>query len=191
MEKQDAQINQFSKAVDRFAEVLAMEKTLVVRDSAIQRFEFTFDLAWKTLQAVLEEKFGVRANAPKTAARLAHENGLIADLSLWLSMIDDRNLTTHSYNEEIAEKIYAHLRHYADLRHQGLERAVAQVEAVYRNAPRSHIVKPRDEIDERRLPCAAGPDKSRDIPHAHFQIYIFQYFFILVFEMDALESHAL
>ena len=115
MSKSSLRLTQLVSALTRFEEVLAQPKNSFMRDSAIQRFEFTADLAWKVLQGVLEEKFGVRANAPKTAARLAHENGLVADLPLWLSMIDDRNLASHSYDEEIAEKIYAQLPRYAAL----------------------------------------------------------------------------
>jgi|SRR3989344_2287079 len=115
MSKPALRISQLTSALARLEEVLAQPKNSFMRDSAIQRFEFTADLAWKVLQSVLEEKFGIRANAPKTAARLAHENGLIADLPSWLSMIDDRNLTSHSYDEDIAEKIYAQLPRYAAL----------------------------------------------------------------------------
>ncbi len=103
---------QLEKALSRLDDALAQEKTEFMRDSAIQRFEFTADLAWKSLQAVLEEKFGLRANAPKTAIRLAHENGILEDVSAWLALIDDRNMTSHSYDEEIAEAIYAHLPQY-------------------------------------------------------------------------------
>ena len=115
MSKSSLRTTQLTNALSRLDEVLEQPKNSFMRDSAIQRFEFTADLAWKVLQGVLEEKFGVKANAPKTAARLAHENGLVSDLPAWLSMIDDRNLTSHSYDEEIAAKIYAQLPSYADL----------------------------------------------------------------------------
>lgn len=115
MSNASLRISQLTSALARFDEVLAQPKNSFMRDSAIQRFEFTADLAWKVLQSVLEERFGLKANAPKTAARLAHENGLIADLPSWLAMIDDRNLTSHSYDEEIAEKIYEQLPRYASL----------------------------------------------------------------------------
>lgn len=115
MSKYSLRLAQLVNAFTRFEEVLAQPKNSFMRDSAIQRFEFTADLAWKVLQCVLEEQFGIRANAPKTAMRLAHENGLIADLPSWLAMTDDRNLSSHSYDEEVAEMIYTKLPQYAIL----------------------------------------------------------------------------
>jgi len=52
-------IEKLTKAIERLEEVLKLEKNAVVRDSAIQRFEFTFDLAWKTLKLYLEEVEGL------------------------------------------------------------------------------------------------------------------------------------
>lgn len=118
-------ITQLTAALARLDEVLAQPKNAFMRDSAIQRFEFTSDLAWKALQGVLAERFGLIANSPKTAARMAHENGLVSDLPLWLAMVDDRNLTSHSYDEEIAEKIYAQLPRYADMVRQLLRMITA------------------------------------------------------------------
>ncbi len=46
---------QFERAVDRISDALAQERNDYIRDAAIQRFEFTFELAWKTLKAFLEE----------------------------------------------------------------------------------------------------------------------------------------
>ena len=108
-------ITQRTAALGRLDEALARPKDSFIRDSAIQRFEFTADVAWKVLQSVLEEKFGIRANSPKTAVRLAGENGLVADVPAWLALIDDRNLTSHSYDEAIADQIYNALPHYAAL----------------------------------------------------------------------------
>ncbi len=108
-------IAQLVAALGRLDEALAQPKDSFMRDSAIQRFEFTADVAWKALQSVLEEKFGIRANSPKTAVRLAGENGLVADVPAWLALIDDRNLTSHSYDEAIADQIYAALPRHAVL----------------------------------------------------------------------------
>lgn len=115
MSKPSLRIEQLAAALTRFKEALAQPKNSFMRDSAIQRFEFTADLSWKALQSVLQERFGIQANSPKTALRFAHENGLVTNLSAWLAMADDRNLTSHSYDEEVAEQIYAHLPRYAEL----------------------------------------------------------------------------
>lgn len=114
MTKSATRKEQFAKAVQRLDAVLSEPKNEYIRDSAIQRFEFVTDLAWKTLQAVLEEQFGLEANAPKTALRMAHENGLVEDIETWLMMVDDRNLTSHTYDEELAERMYERLPGYRD-----------------------------------------------------------------------------
>lgn len=87
------------------------------RDAAIQRFEYTFEAFWKALQAFLREREGLEAASPKRAFRLAHEVGLMGEeeARLSLSMADDRNLTMHTYNEALAQAIFARLGAYARL----------------------------------------------------------------------------
>lgn len=109
MNKFTAQLEQFSKAIERLGEVLRLEKNDIVRDSAIQRFEFTFDLAWKTMKTYLSEQKGVACASPKDCIREAYAQGLIPYDDVWLAMTDTRNQTVHTYNEALAEKIYAQL----------------------------------------------------------------------------------
>jgi len=100
---------QFLLAFQRFAEAIDQPKNSFMRDSAIQRFEFCIDLAWKSLQQILYSEHGIRVNSPKETIRIAYENQLIHEPEKWLSMIDDRNLTSHTYDEELAEQIYVRL----------------------------------------------------------------------------------
>lgn len=119
MNKFTAQLQQFEQAIGRLNEALQLEKNDIVRDSAIQRFEFTFDLAWKTVKTYLSEQKGVICASPKDCIRAAYAQGLIAYDDAWLAMTDMRNETVHTYNEAIAEKIYAQLpetlRRYREL----------------------------------------------------------------------------
>jgi len=71
MTKQEAQLAQFKKALSRLNEALAAPKSDIVRDSAIQRFEFTIDMAWKLVKTCLEEKYGIVCQAPKECFREA------------------------------------------------------------------------------------------------------------------------
>ena len=89
----------------------------VQRDAAIQRFEFCFEATWKAAQRFLSIREGIDAGSPKAAIRAAHETGLLAeqDARLALVMADDRNLTVHTYNEELAKRIFADLGRYAPL----------------------------------------------------------------------------
>ena len=86
-----------------------MEKNAVVRDSAIQRFEFTLDLAWKTVKAYLEEQKGIVCRSPKECLRQAFRQDLIEYDDFWLAMVDLRNETAHIYKEETAEAVYQKL----------------------------------------------------------------------------------
>lgn len=101
-------------AFKRFQDVMLQAKNEYIRDSAIQRFEFTFELVWKTMKAYLEEK-GVRVYSPRDAIKGVFQVGLIEDDSKWLEMIETRNLTSHVYKEEMAEKVYAALADYIPL----------------------------------------------------------------------------
>ncbi|MCR1898468.1 nucleotidyltransferase substrate binding protein [Irregularibacter muris] len=77
----------------------------LLRDGIIQRFEFTFEIAWKTLKAIFEDEGLIGLNSPKTVLREAFSAGIIRNEELWLSMLRDRNSTTHIYSEEMAKKI--------------------------------------------------------------------------------------
>ena len=105
---------QLHDALIKFKDVMQKEKDEYIRDSAIQRFEFTFELCWKTLKAYLGEK-GVRIYSPKDAIKEAFQIGLIDEDPKWLAMIETRNLTSHVYNEAMAEKVYEALADYIPL----------------------------------------------------------------------------
>ena len=109
MSKLESLISDFSKAVERLAEVLRQEKNEFVRDSAIKRFEIVFDLAWKTTKPYLEEKCNVICNSPRTCFREAFHQGLIEYENFWLEITSERNYTAHIYKEQLAEKIYSGL----------------------------------------------------------------------------------
>lgn len=109
MSKLEAITTQFESAINRLAEVLAMQKTSVTRDSAIQRFEFSLDLAWKAVKTFLEERKGMVCASPKECFREAYKQGLIDYDETWLKLVDMRNETTHTYKEELAETIYSQL----------------------------------------------------------------------------------
>jgi len=71
----------------------------------IQAFEFTHELAWNVLKDFLEEQ-GVRGlYGSKDSSREAFKRGLIENGDTWMGMIQSRNLTSHTYNRNIAQKI--------------------------------------------------------------------------------------
>lgn len=105
------------RALKTLHQILGEEKTAVNRDAAIQRFEYTTEIVWKYLQLFLKQKEGIECYSPKTCLREAGTVGLLneEDTASALQMIDDRNMTSHTYHEEVAEKIYAKLPAYAKL----------------------------------------------------------------------------
>ncbi|MCX6132092.1 MAG: HI0074 family nucleotidyltransferase substrate-binding subunit, partial [Proteobacteria bacterium] len=74
----------------------------VVRDATILRFEFCVELAWKSAKKIL----GTSSSAPKTVIREMAQNSLIEDVEFWLEAIDQRNLSSHTYKEDLAEQVY-------------------------------------------------------------------------------------
>lgn len=106
-------------ALRRLDDALAQPPNEFVRDSAIQRFEFTFELFWKSLKN-FSDAAGVRVFSPKDGLRSAFQLGVISDDPRWLRMLDDRNLTSHTYNLATAETIYSHLPEYARMIREAL-----------------------------------------------------------------------
>jgi len=94
MEWTDA-VGAFEQALQRFREVLAEPETTVVRDAAIKRFEFTFELGWKATQRFLRAQ-GIVSRSPKQCLQEAFAFGLVQDNPLWIRMLEDRNLTVHT-----------------------------------------------------------------------------------------------
>lgn len=94
----------------------------VERDAAIQRFEYTFEAVWKAAQLHLREQEGVEAGSPKGVARAGLQVGLLDEGQTMaaLEMVDDRNLTVHTYNEKLAQVIFSRLGGYARLMDQWL-----------------------------------------------------------------------
>ena len=102
----------FSTALTRLKEAIDMykdDKNVVLLDGTIQRFEFTVELAWKTIKEYLEyEKLG-EFNSLRSAVKEAYKINLIEDGEKWLEMLDDRNLTRHTYDENTAKEIYRNI----------------------------------------------------------------------------------
>lgn len=109
MNKLEIKINNFIKALQRLEEAadeLYKEKdSAIVRDALIQRFEFTYEIAWKTTKDYLESLGIMDKNSPKAVIQEAYLQRLILNEDSWLAMIKDRNMTSHLYKEELAKEI--------------------------------------------------------------------------------------
>lgn len=72
--------------------------------AVIQSYEMDIELAWKTLKDYLDY-LGYKLQAPREVIKQAFATEFIADGDVWIQMIDDRNLTSHTYDEAKAQEI--------------------------------------------------------------------------------------
>jgi nucleotidyltransferase substrate binding protein (TIGR01987 family) len=117
MEKLGWRIEEAEKALETLREILREPYSIIVRDATIQRFEYTYELFWKLMKEYLYSHEGIECNSPKSCFREALSVGLLNEEQTitCLEMTDDRNLTSHTYVEEVAESIYEKIRDYCEL----------------------------------------------------------------------------
>lgn len=108
----ELKLKTFKKALDSLEKALAAGKSDMVRDSSIQRFEYSYELCWKTAKVFLKEYFGSEVFSPKPCFRELRKNQLItdSDTEILLEMVNDRNLATHTYNEKFAIELYKKIK---------------------------------------------------------------------------------
>ena len=103
-------LSQYNKALKTLSEAYALneERTLskLEKQGLIQAFEYTHDLAWKVMRDFFIYQGNAEIRGSRDATREAFSNDLIVDGDNWMDMIKKRNLTSYTYNEEIAEEIY-------------------------------------------------------------------------------------
>ena len=97
------------EAVKKLDDGIKQVKDQLDRDGVIQRFEFSFELLWKTLKLFLADE-GIIANSPKEALKETFRFGLIKDDEVFLDMLEDRNQTSHIYSEDISKEIFGRIK---------------------------------------------------------------------------------
>lgn len=98
-------ISPLLRAQKSLLKVMQKEKDEFIRDSAIQRFEYTFELAWKVMKRILAYK-GIFVTGTKDIFRYSFKENIISDPSIWFAFLEARNKSSHSYNEDTADQIY-------------------------------------------------------------------------------------
>lgn len=101
---------QFSRALDRLHEVMVLDETDIIRDSLIQRFEFTYELAWKCMFYWMRSQGEKVVEMQKPIIAAAFRCELIDDPGLWEKIKDERDETSHTYNEAKAIAVSAFVR---------------------------------------------------------------------------------
>jgi nucleotidyltransferase substrate binding protein (TIGR01987 family) len=131
VEQLKQRLSSAGRALSTLQELLKSETlTAVERDASIQRFEYTFEAMWKLGKAFLREVEGLEIGSPKGVIRSFFQVGLFTEeqAELALAMVDDRNLTSHTYNESLARLIYAEIDNYAELMSYWLSTMKAGIE---------------------------------------------------------------
>lgn len=130
MKQNNSKLENFIKALKRLKEGLLQydDKNELLRDGIIQRFEFTFELAWKTLKEVFEDEGLIGLNSPKSVLKEAYSAGIIEDEKLWMNMLMDRNSTSHMYNENNAIEICKNIKEeYTDALERLKEKIIKRI----------------------------------------------------------------
>lgn len=109
-------LSPLNKALASLQAALAQPKNEFVRDAVIQRFEYTYELAWKMLKRHLDESEGAATIDPlsrKDLFRMGGERGIVENVEAWLVYHRARNETSHTYDEDKAEQVYDVARQFA------------------------------------------------------------------------------
>jgi len=105
----------FKRGLDRFNEAMALEPIDDVhRAGCIQYFEFTLDLAWKSIQSVASFYGLESVRSPRVAFKTAFSQGWIEEQEPWLEMLNARNRMSHVYNAEEALGVYSNLHAFRE-----------------------------------------------------------------------------
>jgi nucleotidyltransferase substrate binding protein (TIGR01987 family) len=107
--------NHFSKAFAQLKEAVELSEqrklSKLEEQGLIQSFEYTHEMAWNTLRDFLGERGVKKMYGSKDATREAFKTGLIENGEVWMKMIESRNMTSHTYNEETATAIVSAIIH--------------------------------------------------------------------------------
>lgn len=102
-------------------------QNLTVRDGVIQRFEFTTELAWKTIREYLISEQVSDINTPKSVMREAFSTNIITNEEGWLQILNDRNATSHIYDESEADEIFSRIQDQHVILFQELKTVLSKV----------------------------------------------------------------
>ncbi len=126
MEKLKLRSETAIKALKTLEEIVDEPYSTIVRDASIKRFEYSFDIFWKLIKDYLRVQEGIECASPKSCFREAFKVGILSEEETVkiLEMTDDRNLSTHTYDEEAIEGIYQKVRNYWKLMDDICERII-------------------------------------------------------------------
>ena len=102
--------NNFSKALKQLAKFIEKgELNELEEQGLIQSFEYNYELSWNTIKDFYEHQAETDIQGSRDAIRMAFKRGLIEDGEIWMEMINSRNLTAYTYNEDTASEIVSNI----------------------------------------------------------------------------------
>jgi nucleotidyltransferase substrate binding protein (TIGR01987 family) len=125
-ERYEQRKTEYGNALKRLKEALAQPENEYMRDAVIQRFEFTYEMAWKAMKQWLEGKDITTLNAKDTLTEALAQN-LISDGNGWSALHRNRNLTSHTYQEDTAKEVYAFVKNEGVRLFEALEKTLSHV----------------------------------------------------------------
>lgn len=102
-------ISNFEKALNKLKEGITIARDELDKDGIIQRFEFCFELFWKTLKNFLKFS-GIECDSPRSSIKEAFKTGIVEDDEIFLDMLEDRNLSSHIYDDKISQEIFERIK---------------------------------------------------------------------------------
>lgn len=107
MERFSQRQKEYYNALTRLKEALQEQETDLVIDGVIHRFEFTFELAWKTIKDYLEYMgLSEKTGSPREVIQSAFKQGIIENGEIWIEIMLSRNSLSHMYDEKASREIY-------------------------------------------------------------------------------------
>lgn len=104
-------LSKLNESLERNIDNLEETDKQIIIDGVLHRFEFTFELAWKTIKDYLEY-MGIteKTGSPRENIQQAFKQGIIEDGEVWIKIMLSRNELSHMYDEETSRKIYNELK---------------------------------------------------------------------------------
>ena len=102
-------IENFNNALQRLDEAVAIAKDELDKDGVLQRFEFTIEMLWKALKAILRYQ-GIECFNPRNCIKEAFKANIIDDDEIMLDMLEDRNASSHIYDQQKSEEIFERIK---------------------------------------------------------------------------------
>lgn len=118
-------LSELKMAFTRLKEAMPEVKNQLDKDGAIQRFEFVFELVWKTLKDYAEDKGRLDAVSPRDSFRVAADLGLIEDPLIWFDFLISRNEAAHLYDEQKADEVFSKIPEFI----VSVEKLISKIES--------------------------------------------------------------